>query len=107
LCGYSTDRGADPKVCPWWRSWPGSCAASKSNIGDRLAEVPDSSQSELPISMRSISERMSFRTLQESEKQFFYEVADVQITFLTDGSGRATGLVLRQDGRDMPAQRIE
>jgi len=30
-----------------------------------------------------------------------------QITFVTDGTGRATGLVLRHRGGDMPAQRID
>ena len=43
----------------------------------------------------------------ESEKRFFYEAVDAQITFVTDGTGRATGLVFRHDGRDMPAQRID
>jgi protein-L-isoaspartate(D-aspartate) O-methyltransferase len=43
----------------------------------------------------------------ESDKTFFYKAADVQITFLTDGAGRATGLLLRHDGRDTPARRVD
>ena len=37
--------------------------------------------------------------------QFFYKVVDAQITFTRDGSGRVTGLVLHQDGRDLPAHK--
>ena len=43
----------------------------------------------------------------ESEKQFFYEAAGAQIMFVTDGTGRATGLVFRHGGRDLPAERVE
>jgi len=43
----------------------------------------------------------------ESEKKFFYEAANAQITFVTDGTGRATGLVFQLDGRDLPAQRVD
>jgi protein-L-isoaspartate(D-aspartate) O-methyltransferase len=43
----------------------------------------------------------------ESEKKFFCNAADTQITFVTDGTGRATGLVLRHDGREVPAQRVD
>lgn len=43
----------------------------------------------------------------ESEHEFFYKVVNAQITFKTDGQGRATGLVLHQNGTDVPAKRIE
>ena len=43
----------------------------------------------------------------ESERKFFYKAADAQITFVTDGTGRATGLVLRHDGREVPAERVD
>jgi hypothetical protein len=43
----------------------------------------------------------------ESERKFFYEAADAQITFVKDGSGRPTGLVFQHDGRDLRAQRVE
>ncbi len=43
----------------------------------------------------------------ESEKEFFYKVVDAQITFQAGDSGPASGLVLHQNGRDMPAKRIE
>ncbi len=37
--------------------------------------------------------------------EFFYDVVDAQITFERDGSGTVTGLVLHQNGRDMPAKK--
>jgi protein-L-isoaspartate(D-aspartate) O-methyltransferase len=43
----------------------------------------------------------------ESEKKFFYKAVDAQITFVTTGTGRATSLVLRHDGREVPAQRVD
>ena len=43
----------------------------------------------------------------ESEKKFFYEAANAQITFVADGMGRATGLVFQHDGRDLPAHRVD
>jgi CubicO group peptidase (beta-lactamase class C family) len=43
----------------------------------------------------------------ESEREFFLKVVDAQITFETDSTGRATGLVLHQNGANMPAKRIE
>ena len=43
----------------------------------------------------------------ESGKKFFYKAVDAQITFVTDGTGRATGLVLRHDGHEVTAQRVD
>jgi cyanophycinase len=43
----------------------------------------------------------------EGERDYFLRVVDAQITFETDSQGRATGLVLHQNGRDLPAKRIE
>ncbi len=47
----------------------------------------------------------------ETEKQFFLKVVDAkvvdaQITFEVDPTGRATGLILHQGGRDLPAERL-
>lgn len=41
----------------------------------------------------------------ESATAFFFRVVDAQITFETDASGRATGLVLHQNGMDLPGKR--
>jgi D-alanyl-D-alanine-carboxypeptidase/D-alanyl-D-alanine-endopeptidase len=43
----------------------------------------------------------------ESERKFFLKVVDAQITFDTDAQGKATQLTLHQNGRDMPAKRID
>jgi protein-L-isoaspartate(D-aspartate) O-methyltransferase len=43
----------------------------------------------------------------ESETTFFYERVDAQITFVTDGTGRVTSLVLRHSGSEVPAQRVD
>jgi CubicO group peptidase (beta-lactamase class C family) len=42
----------------------------------------------------------------EGARDFFYKVVDAQITFETDKDGRATGLVLHQNGGNMPARRV-
>jgi CubicO group peptidase (beta-lactamase class C family) len=42
-----------------------------------------------------------------SERVFFPRVVEAEIEFQTDENGRATQLVLRQGGREMPAKRLE
>ena len=44
--------------------------------------------------------------LAESDRSFFAKVGDVSITFETDGAGRATGLILDQDGCTPRAPRV-
>ena len=43
----------------------------------------------------------------EAPAEFFLQTVDAQVTFVPDGTGRATRLILHQSGRDMPAERIE
>jgi serine-type D-Ala-D-Ala carboxypeptidase/endopeptidase len=43
----------------------------------------------------------------EGERDYFYKVVDAQITFVTDTQGRATELILHQNGLDQHAKRIE
>lgn len=43
----------------------------------------------------------------ESESRFFLKVVDAQIDFERGPDGKATGLVLHQGGRDMPAKRVK
>jgi D-alanyl-D-alanine-carboxypeptidase/D-alanyl-D-alanine-endopeptidase len=43
----------------------------------------------------------------ERERFFFFRVVDAQITFKTDGEGQAESLSLHQNGRHMPAPRID
>jgi D-alanyl-D-alanine-carboxypeptidase/D-alanyl-D-alanine-endopeptidase len=47
-----------------------------------------------------------FELFAEGEKNFFARVADNQITFETGPDGRATSLIVRKAGRDMPAPRL-
>ena len=42
----------------------------------------------------------------ESEKKFFLKVVDAQLEFVTDDTGRVTGLLLHQGGRTQTAARI-
>jgi D-alanyl-D-alanine-carboxypeptidase/D-alanyl-D-alanine-endopeptidase len=42
-----------------------------------------------------------------AEREFFSRRVDARITFQADAAGRASALVLHQNGRDMPAPRIE
>jgi hypothetical protein len=48
-----------------------------------------------------------FQVFPKGDREFFYKVVDAQITFVVDESGRATSLVLHQNGMDMPAKRVE
>jgi serine-type D-Ala-D-Ala carboxypeptidase/endopeptidase len=42
----------------------------------------------------------------ESPTKFFWKIVDAQLTFALGADGAATGLVLHQNGRDVPAGRI-
>jgi CubicO group peptidase (beta-lactamase class C family) len=43
----------------------------------------------------------------ESETDFFLKTIDVQIKFVKDAQGKVTGFVMRQRGRETPAQKIK
>ena len=43
----------------------------------------------------------------ESVRDYFFKMFDAQITFVTDGNGRATELILHEGGTDLYANRIE
>ncbi len=43
----------------------------------------------------------------ETARDYFLNDVDAQITFATDSHGRATGLILHDNGRDLPVKRIE
>lgn len=48
-----------------------------------------------------------FEIFAEGARDFFVKDFDAQLTFVVDANGRATGVVLHQNGRDMPANRAE
>ncbi|MDX2220526.1 MAG: serine hydrolase [Burkholderiales bacterium] len=43
----------------------------------------------------------------ESDTKFFVKVINAELTFQKDAEGKATGLVLKQNGREMPARKIK
>jgi hypothetical protein len=43
----------------------------------------------------------------EGPRDYFAKVVDAQITFVTDDSGKATELILHQNGQDQHATQIE
>lgn len=43
----------------------------------------------------------------ESERKFFYKVVNAQITFEADDAGKVPQLILHQNGKDLPAPRID
>ena len=49
--------------------------------------------------------QQKFEIFPETQKDYFYKVVDAQITFVTDSSGRATALILHQNG-DNRAERV-
>jgi len=49
----------------------------------------------------------AFEIFAESDKAFFLKVVDAQLTFETDAAGKATAVVLHQNGIDQRAKRIE
>jgi len=48
-----------------------------------------------------------FQVFPESERKFFLKIVDAQLTFDTDAEGKATQVILHQNGRDLPAKRID
>jgi len=48
-----------------------------------------------------------FELFPEGQMDYFLKVVDAQITFVTDNNGRATELILHQNGLDQHAKRIE
>ena len=48
----------------------------------------------------------AFPIFPEGEDRFFYRVVDAQMTFQRDEDGRVTGLVLHQNGQNVPGPRL-
>jgi len=48
-----------------------------------------------------------FPVYPESANDFFYRVVDAQITFNRDTTGKVTGLVLHQNGQNLPAPKVK
>jgi CubicO group peptidase (beta-lactamase class C family) len=52
-----------------------------------------------------LGEQPRFRIYPYGPNAFFYRIVDAQLTFSVDANGKATGLVLHQNGREIPAKR--
>jgi hypothetical protein len=61
----------------------------------------------LPKGIENDSRQPKLEVFPESDRDYFLKVVDAQITFVTDGQGRATELILHQGGRDQHAKRTE
>lgn len=57
--------------------------------------------------MAQLNEDPKAELFAQSETEFFLKVADVQITFVVDTQGRATGLTLHRTGLDIPASKVK
>lgn len=57
--------------------------------------------------MRQINDGPKAELFAASETEFFLKTADVQVRFVADARGRATGLVWHRLGRDIPAAKIK
>jgi CubicO group peptidase (beta-lactamase class C family) len=57
--------------------------------------------------MAQATNQPAFEIFAEKEKEFFLKVVDAQITFVVDGAGNASGLVLHQNGRDVKGAKIK
>ncbi|MCX6560785.1 MAG: serine hydrolase [Candidatus Aminicenantes bacterium] len=56
--------------------------------------------------MTQASGQAAFEIFPESETKFFLKVVDGQVEFVKDAAGKVTGMVLTQNGRKMPGQRL-
>jgi CubicO group peptidase (beta-lactamase class C family) len=53
-----------------------------------------------------LGDQPAFRIYPYAPNAFFYRIVDAQVTFTVDANGNATGLVLHQNGLDIPAKRV-
>ena len=54
-----------------------------------------------------IGGQMKLALAAESDTTFFSRDVSAQITFVKDAAGQVTGLTLRMDGSELPAQRVK
>ena len=57
--------------------------------------------------MLKFKDQRAFPIYAENDHSFFLTVAPAQVTFVTGPDGRATELILHQNGQDVPASRVE
>lgn len=57
--------------------------------------------------MTQVSGQSAFQIFPESETEYFFKVVDAQVTFEKGPDGKVTGLVVHQNGQNVPAKKIE
>lgn len=57
--------------------------------------------------MTQATNQPPFELYPEAKDKFFLKVVEAKVTFVRDDKGKVTGLVLHQNGREMPAQKIK
>jgi D-alanyl-D-alanine carboxypeptidase len=57
--------------------------------------------------MRQAGQQPKVEFFAESETEIFLKDVEVLTTFMTNGEGRVTGMVLHVGGRDTPAPKIK
>jgi gamma-glutamyltranspeptidase / glutathione hydrolase len=94
--GKRREVAIDPAVCDGlvghYRLWPGF-VVTITREGDRL--------------FAQATGQLKLELFAKSDREYFYQAIDAQITFETDPDGHAARLVLRQHGRETVGQRID
>jgi hypothetical protein len=49
--------------------------------------------------------QLKFPVFASAKDEFFYKVVNARLSFQRDGAGKVTGLILHQNGHDMPAKK--
>lgn len=57
--------------------------------------------------MTQLTGQSAYQIFPESETDFFLKVVDAQLTFEKDDKGKVSRVILHQNGRDMPAAKVE
>jgi serine-type D-Ala-D-Ala carboxypeptidase/endopeptidase len=57
--------------------------------------------------MTQVTGQPAFQIFPESETEYFFKVVDAQVTFEKGSAGKVTGLIVHQNGQDVPAKKIE
>jgi len=57
--------------------------------------------------MAQATNQPAFELYPEGENKFFLKVVDAKVTFVKDDKGQVTGLILHQNGQDVPGKKIK
>ena len=57
--------------------------------------------------MTQLTGQPAFQIFPESETEYFLKVVDAQLSFVKGADGKVTQVILHQNGRDLPAPKVE